>query len=94
MNPLTSKREHQVALLWDLLWAIALGLVAGLLFGVWYVRQGFSMYWTLWCDYPDGRIANTCHYLRPGYWLALILCSVLGGLFCGGVVYIRQLLRA
>jgi hypothetical protein len=88
MNPLTWKREHQLALLC----AITLGGVAGLLFGLWHVAEyGYSIRWSSGCVYYP---ANSCYSFTPGYWLRIAFWIMLGGAFGGAMVYIRQLLRA
>jgi hypothetical protein len=86
MNPLTWKREHQIALVI----AAGLGAIAGCIFGAMETPSYVSFRWgQLWCDY-----GSRCVYLLQGYWLLILFWTVLGGGVGGGIVYVRQLLRA
>jgi hypothetical protein len=86
MNPLNWKREHQIALVV----AIGLGAVVGCIFGAMVTPNYISFRWgALWCERT-----YYCIYLLQGYWLLILFWTALGGSIGGGLVYVRQLLRA
>lgn len=85
LNPMTWKREHQIALML----AIAIGCIGGVLVGLYSTETYSSFRWgALWCE---GRYS--CFYLLNGYWLKITLWASLGAAIGAALVWIRQLLR-
>jgi hypothetical protein len=84
MNPLHWKREHQMALLS----ACAFGAVVGALLFILILAN--SYYSPVWCGY--GNYGYTCWL--SGFWVRVVMWTVLGALAGMAVVYIRQLLWA
>jgi hypothetical protein len=91
MNPLTWKREHQLAFLL----AIALGALLGLLVGINEVSGPHSFRWgALWCERTARGANANCTYLLTGYGLLVFTWVITGALVAATMIYIRQLLRA
>lgn len=90
MNPLTWKREHQIALAC----AIALGLFVGVIAGLRIVDYGNYSSWYFWCVHRGLQHCTYGYSWYPGYWLLVGVWGVIGGLIAAALVYIWQLLRA
>jgi hypothetical protein len=87
MNPLTWKREHQIAFLC----AIALGCLVGIIAGTLMIQPRGRFEFGVLCS--GGEYGPCGIYVPLGYLLLLALWAALGGLIGAVVVYIRQLLR-
>jgi hypothetical protein len=71
--------------------AVGLGAVIGCILGAMVTPSYNSFRWgNLWCE----SAYRNCIYLLQGYWLLILFWTALGGALGGGIVYVRQLLRA